>query len=98
MEISPLYFESHVTIDPSEQVEKLRGVCEPLRYKVAELYMRKGGNLTISDLDQFMTGHSKDIEDLKERQSSLLVSLIHEGFQVRRYKIEAVLQDSRYLG
>lgn len=92
---NPLYYESHVTIDPSDRLEELKVLCAPFKYKVAQLYMKKGEQLALSDLDQFMTGHSREFVDINDRQEQLIMALTEANFVVRRFKIEAVIQDSR---
>jgi hypothetical protein len=49
-----------------------------------------------STYDTFMTGHSISFDDLRGRTMLLVSSLQNHGFNVRRYKIEDTLVDSRH--
>jgi hypothetical protein len=92
--MEPIYYESHVTIDPTDVVGKLERIATDYKFKLAKLYMDKGG-VNQSGIDMFMTGHGTLLPDLIERMESLIRDLQFNGYKVRRYKIEAVIIDSR---
>ena len=66
-------------------------------FKVADLLMKKRSADTEerSQYDTFMTGHSKEYEDLEIRMKRCIGTLLAGQFQVWRYKIEHVILDSR---
>lgn len=89
-----LYFETHITIDPVEEDREylLKGLASSFGFRVAELYMKKGGR---SRLDSFMTTRGTDYEDVQQRTIACVETLQKEGYTVRRYKIENTLLDVR---
>jgi hypothetical protein len=97
-----LYYESHVTVEPvfDEKLCELQNICSTLGFKVADLFMKKRQNDTAerSQYDTFCTGRSHNVEDLKEKMFLLVSSLRGHAFKVWRYKIEAVIIDSRVEG
>lgn len=88
------YYEAHITIDPvpAEHREKVQNLINPWRFKLAKLLMDKG---VPSQLDTFMTGHDKELENIADRVTSTVVALRTAGYKVRRYKIEDTILDSR---
>lgn len=92
------YYECHVTVDPvfGEDLERFKRVCAApnIGFKVAKLLMEKGP----STKDSFCTGHSHTYEDMRRRMETCVDSLRTHGFNVRRYKIEAVVFDTRIHG
>lgn len=93
--MATLYYEAHITIDPVEDWRRneVEGYAHNSGFKLAKLLMDKG---VPSQLDTFMTAHSKDLEDIKHR-TQLLIRVLHGcGFKVRRYKIEDTVLDSRH--
>lgn len=99
---TPLYFESHVTIEPvfDERLDQLRQVCERHRFRVADLLMkkRKADSATRSAFDTFCTGRGQDADELRQRMEDLVHELQTEGFQVWRFKLEAALVDTHLRG
>ena len=106
----PLYFESHVTIDPVAEETRLQefaDICQRFRFKAAKLFMQKGKELVPSDLDQFCTRRDpvvpRAMVDETQRAydnsfagtRDLVAALEKAGFHVRRHKIEAALTDSK---
>jgi len=93
------YYECHVTIEPVFDVRRaiFENVCAGQRFKVAKLLMQKGKDDAAepSKKDTFCTGHSKDYGDMVERMRALVHRLRFVGFEVLRYKIEAVVFDTR---
>ncbi len=68
-------------------------------FKLAHLVMLKSaGKDKPSQRDTFMTGHSKNIDELAARTKALCSSLRAAGFKVWRYKIESCVIDSRQQG
>jgi hypothetical protein len=90
-----IYYESHVTIDPCEDRDKVSELASKHGFKLAKLYMLKGKEVALDNMDMFMTAHSKHFNDLQHRMYDLIGALSASGLVLRRYKIEAVLVDSR---
>lgn len=96
-----LYLESHVTISPvfDEIREQVREIAQRYGFKLAHLVLLKDRGPDIpSQRDTFMTGHSKEIDDLVKRTQLLTRELKVKGFKIWRYKIEACTFDSRQQG
>lgn len=95
MTTAALYYEAHVTIDPVEEWRRpeVENLAHNSGFRLAKLLMDKG---VPSQLDTFMTGHSKDLDDIKHRTELTVRLLKGNGFNVRRYKIEDTLLDSRH--
>jgi hypothetical protein len=94
------YFESHITIEPLQtelQAKWLQEICNEFGFKLAKLFMLKDRKETPerSNRDTFMTAHSKDLDDIKDRTFSMVAALQMEGLKVFRYKIEDCIIDSR---
>ena len=95
----PIYYECHVTIEPvcfdtqTTRYLELQSIVEPFGFRLAKLYMQKGNR---SDKDAFCTAHSSEWEDIYGRMAEVVGMLREYGFEVRRYKIESVLFDSRH--
>ncbi len=93
------YYEAHVTIEPvfDERLELFKWTCDQFGFKVAKLLMQKRADAKpeTSKKDSFCTGHDKDGQSLLNRMRCLVVSLREAKFEVLRYKIEAVVFDSR---
>lgn len=95
MHTTDYYFESHITIDPvldPEKLQQLKDLVKPLGFRVAKLFMQKGVS---SNLDSFMTAHSKNYSDILDNTMNAVHHLKTEGYGVRRYKIENILLDER---
>jgi len=96
-----LYLEAHITISPilGEERERASGLAKIFGFKLAHLVMLKDqGPEKPSQRDTFMTGHSKNIDDLAKRTQELVQELNGHGFKVWRYKIESCVVDSRQQG
>lgn len=96
------YFEAHVTINPLEEHELLKGeeIASRNKFKLAKLLMQKVNDtgepiLFRSPLDTFLTAHSKDLAEIQHRVKGLVKDLKENKFIVRRYKIEDTVMDSR---
>lgn len=94
-----LYYECHITIEPlfDEQLEQVKELVIPYKFKVAELLMKKRSEDTEerSQYDTFMTSHSQHYAELEERMIQLIFTLQGNGITVWRYKIEDVVLDSK---
>jgi hypothetical protein len=91
----PHYFESHVTTDPvsEDDLEDFQEICARHMFKVAELIKQNG---TPSDRDAFCSGRSYNYSELLLRMARLVHELNSNArFNVRRFKVEAVLFDSK---
>ncbi len=93
-------YECHITIEPildELKLESIKQVVKSYSFRVADLLMCKRQEDTPerSKYDTFMTGHSKKYDDLQERMANLVSHLTQQGIKVYRYKIEAILLDSR---
>lgn len=93
--IEPIYFECHITIEPveGERLTRFQEICSKYKFKVANLLMRK--TLEKSKLDSFCTGKDKNFTNMKFRMNNLLNELKNNNFNIYRYKIEAILLDSK---
>lgn len=94
------YYESHITIEPvldDHNLKFIRAFSSTHGFKLADLLMKKREADTEerSPKDTFMTGHSKDLGDIKYRTASIVKGLLAAGFAVWRYKIEDIVLDSR---
>lgn len=99
-DISDLYYEAHITIEPlltDELRTFAQDVVKPFKFKLADLLMIKRDKATEqrSDKDTFMTGHSKSRLDIETRTRDAVVWLQQHGIKVWRYKIEDTLLDSK---
>lgn len=92
-------FECHITIDPltAEEFLAVAESCQLFNFKIAKLPMqnRATGTVERSMYDTFMTGHAEVYNDLETRMIELCFALHQFGIKVRRYKIEAIITDSR---
>ncbi len=91
------YYECHVTIDPIPEHETTRReeferLCGGVGFKPAKLIKVTG---VANDKDAFCTGHARDYSDIFSKMWRLVTELRLSEFNVRRYKIEAVIFDSR---
>lgn len=96
-----LYLEAHITIEPvfDEQRQEASELASRYGFKLAHLVMLKDkGPDRPSQRDTFMTGHSKNIDDLAFRTKSMVALLNANRFKVWRYKIESCVIDSRQQG
>lgn len=97
-----LYYEAHVTIEPVfEGVLNLaKTLAADHGFRVADLLMQKREEATAerSKNDTFMTGHSRNYEDILVRTKLLVEALIANEYKVWRYKIEDTILDSRHDG
>lgn len=90
-----IYYESHITIEPveDERLDLFKDICQRWNFKVANLLMQK--TLNKSNLDSFCTGKDKNFTMMKARMNYVLDELKNRNFNVYRYKIEAILLDSK---
>jgi len=97
--VTELYFESHITIEPifdENRLELFKKVIASYNFKAAKLYMLKGGEKGIpNSKDSFCTARSKDYHKLCYDTHVCIIALQHLGFTVFRYKIENTLIDSK---
>lgn len=100
MSSSPLYFESHVTVEPvfDDRLALFEKVSRQHGFRVATLLLqrRKTDTPERSKNDAFCTGRSLTYQELHDRTLSIVRDLTELGIQVWRYKIEFTLLDSRY--
>jgi hypothetical protein len=96
----PLYYESHVTIEPvfDDRLEELRTIARGYKFYVADLLMRKraADSERRSAKDSFATSRDHSRVALELRMRHFIDSLRGHGFQVWRAKIEAALYDERW--
>lgn len=88
-------YEIHVTIDPvyGEKLEHFKYLAEIFRFKVANLIKQNGQP---NDRDQFATSHTDTLAKATERTRHFVDSLRNADFNVRRYKVEQIILDSKY--
>ena len=98
-DLSDLYYECHVTINPvfGDKRDKLSTLIKPYKFKLAKLAMKKTekGTWEESQLDTFFTAHSKHYSDIQQRMVDCIRVVQEQGFVIRRYKIENTIVDSR---
>jgi hypothetical protein len=92
MHTTELYFEAHITIEPSERQCLLAVIGQDWGFRPASFLQKKNGKFIPDD---FMTGRSKSYEDLHDRAMDCVEELQYQGFTVTRYKIENTLLDVR---
>lgn len=94
-----LYFECHITIEPvfDDELDHVKQIASRYKFRVADLLMKKDREATEtrSEKDTFMTSHSQDLLDMKERMICAVKDLRVNGYKVWRYKIEDIVIDSR---
>lgn len=94
------YYESHITIEPILEENKLaevKQITSDMGFQVAELLLqrRKEDTPERSAKDSFCTGRDKSYEVLKHRMHVVSQDLRAKGYKVWRCKIEAVIYDER---
>ncbi len=93
---SAMYYESHVTVDPLTDFQRVRVKClaDVYNFRLAKLLLRKPtGDEEWRD-DAFLTAHSQSLRDIKFRTRQLCAHLMLIDIPVRRYKIEDTVLDS----
>lgn len=99
MTTARLYYEAHVTIAPvfDDERDGADVTARQYGFKLAKLLMQKRAldAPEQSKYDTFMTAHATDLDDIINRTRNLVTTLKHNGFTVRRYKIEDTMLDSR---
>lgn len=94
-----LYYECHITIDPvtNERQQNLKEIIHHYNFRIADLYLKKdnGEQGDKHTLDCFVSGRSNDYVDIFLRMKACILSLRNNAFNVRRFKIEDTLLDSR---
>lgn len=88
-------FEAHVTLEPfldDNDRAIVDAKAQAYAFRTAKLFMEK-----TAQRDAFCTGHSVCRNDLTLRLIGFIKSLQRGGYEVRRYKIEEVVVDSRIL-
>jgi hypothetical protein len=91
-----LYFECHITVEPcGDDYAKLEQIGKPFNFKPATFLMSKDDSLVA---DAFISGRSRDYEDIVERMRGVLKVLATTGYTILRYKIENTLVDTKYRG
>ena len=78
-DISDLYYEAHITIEPVFDDERIfaSNLCKPYGFKLADLLMKKRKQDTEerSSSDTFITGHSKSYKDIAERTKECVIQV-----------------------
>ena len=92
-----LYYEVHVTIDPAfDKLAKIKEVARVYKYKMADLLMVKNdGEEEQHVKDMFFTTRTKDYRTAEMRVKEFCKCMKMLGVNVRRYKIEDTVLDSR---
>jgi hypothetical protein len=98
----PLYYETHITIEPvfDGELDRLRQACTPYAFRTSEFLLEKRPVDTPdrSRYDAFCNGRSHAASELERRTLACRAALEAAGFRVWRHKLEATLIDSRYDG
>lgn len=94
-----LYYECHLTINPvfGKQLEKVTEIAGYYGFKPAKLLMQRRMEDTPerSMNDTFLTAHSQNYDELVKKMKTFIYELQDIGMEIWRYKIEAVVLDSR---
>lgn len=88
-------FETHITVDPcvsAHDIELFKWRASLYGFHVADLRKRNGEP---SNEDEFCTAHDDTYKAAKLRCGRMVAHLQFAGINVRRFKIEHVLIDSR---
>jgi hypothetical protein len=97
--MTPLYYESHITIEPvfDERLVLLKQICENNGFHVAKLLLQRRAEDTAerSSKDTFCTAHDMSYDRILERMTHTQIALERAGFAVWRMKIESVIFDLR---
>jgi hypothetical protein len=78
------YFESHITIDPileDNRLSELNPLVKPNGFRVAKLFMQKGQS---SNLDSFMAAHAQEYSTIMQATMSTVNLLKANRYGVRR--------------
>lgn len=92
-------YEVHITIDPVFGDRRITAerIGKDYGFKLANLLMIKEPTVTEeSTTDTFMTGHFMEFPIAEQSARELVFHLNNAGLVVRRYKIEAIIVDSKY--
>ncbi len=91
-------YECHITIAPvfGEHLNVAKNVADAWGFKVASLLMVKDGMEEPSRRDTFMTSHSPTYDILETNMRLCVEAMQANGLEVRRYKIELIVLDSKY--
>lgn len=97
--IPPLYYECHITVDPidSDRLDVFDNLAQGNGFRRARLLMVKDGVEQPANRDTFVSAKNVSYKPLHDSMMNYLEALGHFGFKVRRYKIEAVIIDSKVL-
>lgn len=75
----------------------LKEIAKKHKFKVDDLLMENENKILRKDQNGiFMTSHSQDFEDIKNRMIDIIFELNTKRFIIWRYKIENVVLDSKY--
>lgn len=87
-------FEAHVMLEAvfDNRRNELERIAATHSFRPAKLFMQRG---VPSNLDTFCTGHSNSLIEITNRLGACLTALRAAHFAIYRYKIEAILLDSR---
>lgn len=93
----PLCYECHITIDPVPENQQIwfDPLINRFGFRRAPLLMKKQGELVAHSSDAFLTAKAKTYKDIHDTMMMMLNTLHDHNCRVRRYKIEAVLVDSK---
>lgn len=94
-----IIYESHVTVEPifEDRLIEFKNICLEYKFRVAKLLLQNRANSTPirSNSDAFCTSHDLNQTELCNRMLNLCLHLKSSNYKVWRYKIEAVIIDSR---
>lgn len=92
------YYEAHVNVEPildKDSLNAFKFLCIENSFKPAKFLYVKKEITEAQDADFFCTGRDKEYQRLENSMVNLLRDLKYNGYQVKRYKIEKVVLDSR---
>lgn len=92
-------YEGHITLEPVHGSALHRAIELAYRagFKASEEpgYLGSSYSERTTRNDGFLTGHSPEYVLIRRSMKQLILDLQAEGFQVRRYKIEHIVVDSK---
>ena len=100
--ISRLYYEAHVTIEPltDETRPVVENLCSRLGFKIAEFLMQRAApgqeDVPANDPNSFTSARDVSSQKIGQRVRALVLCLRAMGVEVRRYKIEDTMLDTKH--
>lgn len=97
-----IYYEAHVTIEPLNDLTRpaVQTLCDRHGFKIAEFLMQRADSaapdVPANDPNSFVSCRETNKTTMIRRITYLVLDLRKAGIEVRRYKMEDTLVDSRH--